>query len=488
MKWSNNGDQIELVAADGTTPAPKIITQSEYASVMVLNGQTLDMWTWSPDTFQSFQIPGAAVAAPTSTAAGVGLKSESINRISVSQLATDLGSNNLKCITNCLKPDLLNARYEAAADAKLTEATGDDVAFNNVAASIYDADATPWFDNSGTLDRIDGITSSYVVDYVLNSGKLYFESVSSANEMTISSAVQTKFSKLKLQQENQLTGNLEVFRRPYLSIIHLPTWATEYIGWSARTGKLVSAANLASLECDKDGGGDYYFYDDDHPRYSGNAALMNATRYCEDKLWQGAVSTYYEVMVMMNGNYQLSDGGTPVVIDQPKTLELDTTSFTTENSGIAAADIGKTYSLWFEGFGNLFNIPGGVFDTCTGEFLGEYFYGNWSENCHRWASKFTIPTGSVVTDNSASPAQNYFVKALSGDEFLKVLSTSEKSALPSRDYSSLTKAIMGPATDLIDTGPNGTTENYIGTVPTTLLNSGQPSVLMGEVIAPPPAN
>jgi hypothetical protein len=490
MKWSNNGDpRIELVAANGTTPAPKTITQSEYATVMVLNGQTLDMWTWSPDTFQSFQIPGAAVAAPTSTAAGVGLKSESINRISVSQLATDLGSNNLKCITNCLKPDLLNARYEAAADAKLTEATGDDGAFNDVAASIFDTDATPWFDNGGTLDRIDGITASYVVDYVLNSGKLYFETVSTTNEMTISSAVRTKFTQIETATGEPIDwqlGSLQAALPEYDSTTN--PWATEYIGWSARTGKLVSAANLALLECDKDGGGDYYFFDDDHPRYDGNASLMNATRYCEDKLWQGAVSTYYEVMVMMNGNYQLSDGGTPVVIDQPKTLELDTTSFTTANSGIAAADIGKTYSLWFEGFGNLVNIPGGVFDTCTGEFLGEYFYGNWSENCHRWASKFTIPEGSIVTDNSASPAQNYFVKALAGDEFLKVLSTSEKSALPSRDYSSLTKAIMGPATDLVDTGPNGTTENYIGTVPTTLLNSGEPSVLMGEVIAAPPAN
>ena len=196
----------------------------------------LDMWTWSPDTFQSFQIPGAAVAAPTSTAAGVGLKSESINRISVSQLATDLGSNNLKCITNCLKPDLLNARYEAAADAKLTEATGDDVAFNNVAASIYDADATPWFDNSGTLDRIDGITSSYVVDYVLNSGKLYFESVSSANEMTISSAVQTKFSQVETATGEPIDwqlGSLQAALPEY----HQSTnpWATEYIGWSART-------------------------------------------------------------------------------------------------------------------------------------------------------------------------------------------------------------------------------------------------------------
>ena len=56
MKWSNNGDpRIELVAADGTTPAPKTITQSEYAHSDGINGQTLDMWTWSPDTFQSWR-------------------------------------------------------------------------------------------------------------------------------------------------------------------------------------------------------------------------------------------------------------------------------------------------------------------------------------------------------------------------------------------------------------------------------------------------
>ena len=215
---------------------------------------------------------------------------------------------------------------------------------------------------------------------------------------------------------------------------------------------------------------------------------MNATRYCEEKLWQGAASTYYEVMVMMNGNYQLSDGGTPVVIDQPKTLSLDTTSFTTANSGIPAGDIGKTYSLWFEGFGSLFNIPGGVFNTCTGEFLGEYFYGDWSETCHRWASKFTLPEGTLLVDNATSPATNYFAKALGGDEFLKVLSSSEKNTLPARDYTTLTKSILGPATDLIDTGPNASTaSNYIGAVPTDLLNNGEPSVLMGEVIVPPPA-
>ncbi len=491
MKWAKMGDpRVELMAADGTTPSPKRITQSEYASVMVVNGQVLDMWTWSPDTFQSFQIPGAAVATPTSTAAGVGLKSEKINRISTTQLASDLGSDNLKCITDCLKPDLLNARYDAAASAKLTETAADDGAFNNVGASIFDSDATPWWDNSGVVERTDGITASYVVDYILDNGKLYFSSISDSNEMTISPTVQSKFTQVTTASgepvEWQL-GSLQAARPEYDASAN--PWATEYIGWAGRTGKLVSATNLSALECDKDGNGDYYFYDTDHPRYDGNNTLMNAVRYCEDKLWQGAASTYYEVMVMMNGNYQLSDGGTPVVIDQPKNLTLDTTTFTNLNSGIATGDIGKTYSLWFEGFGNLHNIPGGVFDTCTGDFLGEYFYGNWSEKCHRWASKFTLPDGTLLVDNAASPPTNYFAKALGGDEFLKVLSTDEKTALPARDYTTLTKDILGPSTDLIDTGPNGSSTNYIGIVPpnTDLLNEGKPSVLMGEIIAAPPA-
>ena len=94
----------------------------------------------------------------------------------------------------------------------------------------------------------------------------------------------------------------------------------------------------------------------------------------------------------------------------------------------------------------------------------------------------------MLVDNATSPATNYFAKALGGDEFLKVLSTSEKNALPARNYDTLTKSILGPATDLIDTGPNAATaSNYIGSVPTTLLNNGEPSVLMGEVIATPPA-
>ena len=356
-------------------------------------------------------------------------------------------------------------------------------------ASIFDTNASPFWNNSGTIVYNDGITASYVVDYVLDSNKLYFGSVSASNEMTINSGVQTKFASVTAATGEPIEwqlGQLQAARPDYDASSN--PYATEYIGWAARTGKLVSATNLSDLECAKDGNGDYYFFDSNHPRYVGNNTLMNATRYCEEKLWQGAASTYYEVMVMMNGNYQLSDGGTPVVIDQPKTLSLDTTSFTTANSGIPAGDIGKTYSLWFEGFGSLFNIPGGVFNTCTGEFLGEYFYGDWSETCHRWASKFTLPEGTLLVDNATSPATNYFAKALGGDEFLKVLSTSEKNALPARDYSTLTKSILGPATDLIDTGPNAATaSNYIGAVPTTLLNNGEPSVLMGEVIATPPA-
>ena len=77
----------------------------------------------------------------------------------------------------------------------------------------------------------------------------------------------------------------------------------------------------------------------------------------------------------------------------------------------------------------------------------------------------------------------FFVKALKGDEFLKVLNAGEVAALPARDWSFIepeteTKLItlLGSESLLIDMGPNGSADNKIGKVPTTLLNDGNPSV------------
>ena len=57
------------------------------------------------DTFQSFQIPGAAVAAPT-TAAGVGLKSEFKQNICIAKHR--IRFKQLKCI-KIVKTRFLNA-------------------------------------------------------------------------------------------------------------------------------------------------------------------------------------------------------------------------------------------------------------------------------------------------------------------------------------------------------------------------------------------
>ena len=511
MKWSrswadpnNPQDPKVQLSSNITIPAAEFVDHMKktYGS----DNYVIDLWTWSPDTFESFMIPGAAFSAPASTAAGVGLKNETIDRISVAQLQSDLTASSatgLTCINNCVDPKLLNDRYTTAAAALSDNDTANDNVAAIPVASIFDANAATWHDPNTGVDGdkyyIDGITASYAKDYIINNGKLWYENANSAdNEMTIFSATETAFASATTKQEQPVgwsLGSLQAQRPGYDS---QNTWETEYIGWSARTGFLVKNddTTLASLKCrTRANGTDYVEFDSDHPRYVGNATLMNATRYCYDKINQGAISTYYEIGILMEGSYELSEGGTKIVFEQPKNLKLDPSNWTASQKtagGMSAAEAEKTYSLWFEGFGKLFNIPGGVFNTCTGEDMGEYFYGNWDEQCHRWASKFTLPKGTYLTDEKGTPADTsddviYWVKPLLGDEFLKVLTGG---AIPSqtRDYSGLSASILGEATNLLDMGPNGSSSNYIGTIPTSVLNDGDPSVIHGKVTVQPPSN
>ena len=87
---------------------------------------------------------------------------------------------------------------------------------------------------------------------------------------------------------------------------------------------------IHTLECPKnDVGGTYLLYDVDHPRYLNDqippqpTLKMNDDRYCYEKIWGGQVTTYFEIRVMTEGVYQLSESGTKVNIKPPKKLELD---------------------------------------------------------------------------------------------------------------------------------------------------------------------
>ena len=501
MKWSTNGDpKIDII--DIEIPAT-----SWTAAFTKASGWTMDIWTWSPDTYQSFNIPGEAIANPQSTTKGSSIKRESYSNINIATLATDLGGDSLSCLERCLDPAALNTVYKAAADAKVTDDTADDTAFTAVTSTIFDADASRFFideANPTVVTEMDGIASSLVAIYRIDASgdSLHLadqaSDIASANELTIQTTTQEAFAavttKFKEPAEN-FFWHLRAAGNGYNEALG-STWNTEYIGWSARTGYLIPSASMTDLICDNDGSVPpvYLNMNDNHPRYIDGGIpqpAMDETRYCADKIWSGEVSQYYEVELMMSGNYLLTDGGTPVVIEQPKTLKLDTTTFTTANSGIAAGDIGKTFYLQYEGFGNLWGIPGGTFDTCEGKFLGEYFYGDWNEACYRWTSKFIIPDGSEIIDDNASPSTTLYVKALAGDEFLAKLDNAAVAALPARDYSfanSATKIadVLAPASSLIDMGPNGTDANRIGPVPTTdILNDGDPSVSMGTVLVPP---
>ena len=147
MKWSrawsdpNNPQDPKVDIDDITIPAAEFVDHMKktYGS----DNYVIDLWTWSPDTWESFQIPGGAFSSPTSVAAGVGIKKESIDRISISQLQSDLtnkSATGLFCINNCLDPKLLNDIYTTAANALADNDTDNDNVTSTPVASM-DANA-----------------------------------------------------------------------------------------------------------------------------------------------------------------------------------------------------------------------------------------------------------------------------------------------------------------------------------------------------------
>ena len=505
MKWSKNGDpEVQL-------SAPIVIDGSNYAGAMQIQpGYIEQLGAWSPDIWTYFQIPGEAFqnANHASVAAGIGIKNEQIDRISIADLETYLGTvdidgnvatndpaDRLACINLCLKPDLYNLRLSDAVSRVSDNDPDNDDLYQVQYDSIWDTNHLFYDFDPGvgeSFGELDGLAQSDITEYIIDTGKIYYQTVADANEMTVSDANTTAMATATATLKEPVTWKLwgMQVKRPDWTAAN--PYSLEYISWSARTGFLVPARKPAAdivpihtFECPKDEvGGGYLLYDVDHPRYLADPGKMNEDRYCNEKIWSGQVSTYFEIGIMTEGVYQLSESGTKVAIQQPKTLELDATQWDESQktaAGISAAKgnleiAEKTYQLQLEGFGSLWNIPGGFFNTCTGLYEGDYINGSWSD-CYRWVSKFTIPDGSQLTDNSSGSPVTLYAKRLNGDQFLAT-----KVVAGTRDYAAIqTDNPIAEATKLTDMGPNGTETNKIGTVPTLLRNNGDPSVIMGKI-------
>ena len=70
---------------------------------------------------------------------------------------------------------------------------------------------------------------------------------------------------------------------------------------------------------------------------------------------------------------------------KPTTLYYDVPDDSTE----FGEDAGKSVRLDFNGFGELWGIPGQVINVTTGEALGEFYNGAWNDNL-RYVNRFMI--------------------------------------------------------------------------------------------------
>jgi hypothetical protein len=259
------------------------------------------------------------------------------------------------------------------------------------------------------------------------------------------------------------------------------------VAWGLRTGQLVGEADLAKMECRKNGKDQLY---DSHPVYG---TSTDVKRYCGYKLWDGGIQTSYTVSLEARPTYILKSAtsGLVVDIDEPQVLYFTVPEELDPSTGEPAFgdDAGKRIRLDFMGHGQLHGIPGFVYDTKNGVEIGE-FVNEWKEG-YRYINRFTIPDGSRIED-ALDSTKTYRVKALDGEEWL----TKADGTVTAPDGTIVadlrgTYSYTGSTADLLDNsnlrglGDPNNTEDYIGAAPTVLLNEGATSVVHGDVVYDP---
>ena len=259
------------------------------------------------------------------------------------------------------------------------------------------------------------------------------------------------------------------------------------VAWGLRTGQLVGEADLAKMECRKNGKDQLY---DSHPIYG---TSTDVKRYCGYKLWDGGIQTSYTISLEARPTYVLKSvlSGEVVDIDEPQVLYYTVPEELDPNTGEPAFgdDAGKRIRLDFMGHGQLNGIPGFVWDTINGVEIGE-FVNEWKEG-YRYINRFTIPDGARIED-ALDSTKTYRVKALNGEEWL----TKADGTVTAPDGTTVADlrgkyTYTGSTADLLDnsdlrgSGDPNNTEDYIGAAPTVLLNDGATSVVHGEVVYDP---
>jgi hypothetical protein len=415
------------------------------------------LWAWSPDTGKGYDMGVTTLQNPTSTTAANGIQVETREELTPTNYPA-----TLKCVFNCTTAASINAT--AAAAKALNGQYGDPVVSPHVPTSVQYLKSG---DRAG--EHFEGVLAADVMTYT-------------ASGTSILDATATAMGFASTIDEDDV-ATAEFKRTPN-------DWNTEQLMWGIRTGRLLGgtdaeiATELAKLECERSDNTKTVSatnaYRNVHPVFS-----ATATRYCENAYWEGAGPTTWYELEFGASEWQRkkyakdSSTGAYVNFSRPETLYYQVPSDTTAYP----KDAGKNVRLDFSGFGQLHGIPGNVINVQTGEVLGDFYNGEWSDAL-RYVQRFSIePYNSVdpVLTKKGSDV-TYKVKALEGEQWLK----KKDAAIDSQTYTK-TAADLPAFSTIIDVGPKTMlgedNSTSIGALPaaSTLFNDGKPSVIHGEL-------
>ncbi len=414
------------------------------------------IWAWSPDTGQGYDIHNRAISNPSDGTATNGILVENQEELTPAQYPL-----KLKCVFDCVSKATIDA---SASAAQALNGGGGNV------VSPYIPETVQYIKSGGRQNEyFSGVLDSDVQSYtpeglgIKDDGGNLMGFANSVTEETVRGVTFVKFPGDGWQEQME---------------------------WGIRTGRLVGGATdaavqteLDKLECDRRdnnaavSGGNPYL--ETHPTFN-----ATAKRYCEQGFWDGTgPNTWYELSFgasQWDRKRYVIDQSTSDYVNfaRPTTLYYDV-----PDDASFGDDAGKSVRLDFNGFGELWGIPGQVINVTTGEALGEFYNGAWNDNL-RYVNRFVIAPHNGVDpelyrkDNDTK----YKVKALNGDQWLKL----KASAKGSLSYT-LSEANLPAWTNLINVGPkteSGTDNiNTIGNKPVDadLINSGKPAVIHGEV-------
>ncbi len=436
----NDGPCVESVV-------DKKFENSEWLSIMVKGSApytyTRHLHAWNHDARSHLAINPSTLQNPSSNSSVNGIKVEKNEQVAVEDLPA-----TLFCLERCISPTALNNTYDALIAAGVlianpendqswtkTSVSGDldrdpasspyfDVGpyiktaeLNGSGQLEYDRDApfgTPeWTSSSATGQWQDGILGNgsgkgddgKVVQYSQANGVLSVD----GQALTFDPA-----NVVKLQQIQNMYGLLNGSRVQVQQNNQIETGAY----WGFGMGRLFDAAGLAQAVCENN----FQVYDnsnadeyDYRPGWS-QADNLATPRYCVNKVHSGAVTSWYNLRVVSQPNYDLidPDTGKRKIFDKP--IELNFTVPST--AAYPVSEHGKKLKLNYRGKGTrLGGIPIEFKDITT----GLPWDGTAANMAYlRGLDKFEIVAGTEVTGTDAlGNVTTYKLKPLLGHAYLK---------------------------------------------------------------------